>query len=358
MRLTRPLAAKINLSHLQHNYLQAKQLSPHQVYAVIKADAYGHGALPIAQALTQADGFCVACVDEAIYLRKAHIQQPIMVLEGALCATDWQLAQSHQLQMVIHHQQQLSMLKQAALNTDRAISVSLKVNTGMNRVGIKPHQVATMIAQIKRTRLLKLDYLMTHHSASDEQDLSVAQLQLQQFAPLTDGLAASTANSAAILAGLNKEDAISRAGIMLYGSSPFAFKSAQSLNLKAVMSVHSKVISLQTIGCGEKVGYGGRFMASCPTKIAVIAMGYGDGYPRHAVDGTPVLINGQRCPLAGRVSMDMLTVDVSACAHVDIGTPVELWGETLAIDEVAQHSQTISYELFCRLTARVPRLYS
>lgn len=357
MKHTRPVSAQIHLAHLQHNYFQAKQRSLQQVYAVIKANAYGHGVLPIAQALANADGFCVACVDEAMTLRAAHIMQPILVLEGAFCATDWQLAQAHQLQMVVHHTQQLTTFEQAKLSDKQPVEVLLKVNTGMNRVGIRAQQVAQVSARIKAHKALKLIMLMTHHSASDEQDLQVAHKQLECFAQIKSDYACSTANSAAILSGLNAQDAISRAGIMLYGSSPFAFKTASEFNLKPVMSLHSQVISIHTVAAGEAVGYGGRFVASKPTKIAIIAMGYGDGYPRHAIDGTPVWVNGQRCPLVGKVSMDMLSVDVSCCQQVEIGSPVELWGNKIGVDEVAAHSQTISYELFCRLTTRVPKEY-
>lgn len=361
MSRTRPAFAQINLSNLQHNYLQAKQHSPNEVYAVIKADAYGHGITQIAQALDYADGFAVACVDEALRLREQNIGQPILVLQGAYCSEDWQLASAHNLQMVVHHLQQLQMLENVHVLADAPIQVWLKINTGMNRVGIRPEQVELMVEQIQTNPKLKLCKLMTHHACSDEQDLSAAQTQLENFYKIdsqaTTSIASSSSNSAAILAGLNGKDDISRAGIMLYGSSPFCFKSAKSLNLKPVMNLYSQVISIHEVSQGEAVGYGGRFIAAKDTKIAVVAMGYGDGYPRHAPDGTPVYINGQRCELAGKVSMDMLTVDVSECEGVKIGSRVELWGENLSVDEVAACSQTIAYELFCRLTPRIPRQY-
>lgn len=355
--LTRPTFAQICLANLQHNYLQAKQRSPNQVYAVIKADAYGHGMVQVAQGLTLADGFAVACVDEAMTLRANHITQPILVLEGAYGLDDWQLAAAHNLQMVVHHGEQLDWLDKSDFNSTGVVRVWLKINTGMNRVGIRPEQAKLMMARIQSHSNLMLSTLMTHHACSDEVDLSTAHTQLDRFYAIDSGLDSSSANSAAILAGLNQQDHISRAGIMLYGSSPFAHQTSVSLNLKPVMSLHSEVISLHQVKQGEAIGYGRRFIASQDMQVAVVAIGYGDGYPRHAPDGTPVLVNGQRCELAGKVSMDMITVDVSHCTQVSIGSPVELWGNQISVDEVATCSQTISYELFCRLTPRVPRCY-
>lgn len=358
MNHTRAVFAEINLSNLQHNYQQAKQHSPNQVYAVIKADAYGHGVMLVAEALKHADGLAVACVDEALKLRTEYPKLPILVLQGAYCGEDWRLASVHNLVMVVHHPQQLEWLNEVDSYIYSPISVWLKVNTGMNRIGARPEQVNAAITQISALPKLKLDKLMTHHSSSDEVNLEAAQLQLQNFYNINCDLPTSTANSAAILSGLNAKDDVSRAGIMLYGSSPFAHKSAMSLNLKPVMGLYSQVISLHTVKKGEAVGYGQRFIAEKDTQIAVVAIGYGDGYPRHAVDGTPVFVNDQPCKLAGRVSMDMITVDVSECEGVNVGSSVELWGEQVSVDEVARHSQTIAYELFCRLTPRVPRCYT
>lgn len=357
--MTRPTYALISLDHLRHNYRLAKQKSVGSSYAVIKANAYGHGLLECARALPEADGFVVARVDEGVLLRQGGISQVVVVLQGACSAEEWQEAARHQLQLVIHHEQQLAQAESLTLSDH--IQVWLKINTGMNRLGVRPEEAQRLIMRIQASQSLHLAQVMTHFASADtgnsrEIDPALAALDSQSWPA-----ALSVNNSAALLTGLanivESNESVSRPGIMLYGSSPLLQQSADELNLKPVMTLNSQIIHTHQVKAGESVGYGADWQAPKDSRIAVIAIGYGDGYPRQARQGTPVLVDGIECPLIGRVSMDMITVDVSAHPGAGIGTPVELWGERLEVDRVAHYCDTIAYELFCQLTPRVKRVY-
>ncbi len=353
--MTRAARALLKCSNLRHNYRVARRSAPGKAWAVIKANAYGHGMIPCAKALAaEADGFAVACVDEAMTLREAGIEHPLMVLEGAFDAKEWELASRNNLRLAVHHPQQLKDSREARL--DNPLKVWLKINSGMNRLGVRLADAPEMMARIHNDPNLQLEQVMSHYASADEADtafyLSQQKLIMQHKWPVP----VSMSNSAGIMRGGADGETAIRPGIMLYGSSPLAGKTSAELGLKPVMVLQSAVISTHKVPAGETVGYARAWTAPRDSVIAVVAIGYGDGYPRHAPAGTPVNIAGQNCPLVGRVSMDMITVDITDAPQAMIGSPVELWGELVDIDEVARLSGTISYELFCRLTTRVPRI--
>ena len=358
--MTRATRAEINWANLRHNYQLARQHSQGKALAVVKADGYGHGLENCARALGDADGFAVACVDEAIRLREAGIKRSILVLQGAYNVDEWVIASQLGLQLVVHHEQQLQHASQAALTNP--ISVWLKINTGMNRVGIFADQVADCVEHIRQQPLLQLVSVMTHFANADTglaEDVSAPMAVLQQVAKQLPELQISACNSAAILGDNGLVDDVSRPGIMLYGSSPMIEQSAGELGLKPVMNLMSEIISVHSVKQGDRVGYGGDWLAQRDTTLAVVAIGYGDGYPRHAPSGTPVMVEGVECPLAGRVSMDMITVDITdhpQREQLSLGASVQLWGDQLDVDRIATAAGTIAYELFCQLTPRVKRL--
>lgn len=356
--MTRPTQAFINWSHFRHNYQLAKQKAAGRVYAVIKANGYGHGIVACARALGDADGFAVACVDEALLLREAGIKRPVLVLQGAYDANEWQLASTHDLQLVVHHAQQLEQRAQALL--ENPVAIWLKVNSGMNRLGVRAEEAESLLARIAADEQLQLQYVMTHFADADLAQPEALSAALETMQSCDWPVSLSVSNSAATLtqlaADIETSDSVSRPGIMLYGSSPLANQSAAELGLKTVMSLRSQVIHTHDVKAGEKVGYGGDWTAEKDSRIAVVAIGYGDGYPRQAPCGTPMVINGHRCSLVGRVSMDMITVDISEFDDIQMGDAVELWGEQVDVDEIAALCHTIAYELFCQLTPRVKRV--
>lgn len=354
--MARATQAIIDLHALRENYQLAKRHAPNsQAYAVVKANAYGHGVTQVANALkAQADGFAVACVDEAITLREQGIVQPILVLEGPMDFAECQTAVDLDLEMTLHHQQQLTWLAALPQGT---LSVSVKVDSGMHRLGFATHQVPSIVSQLRGLNVVKDIKLMSHFACADEPDHPFLAQQIQTLETLAPiQLPMSLCNSAAVLTLPQCHQAFIRPGIMLYGSSPLVNKTGPELDLLPVMTLQSEVIALHDIHAGESVGYGQGFVAQQDSQIAVVAIGYGDGYPRSAKNGTPVLIRGQVCALAGRVSMDMITVDVTG-QNVALGDTVTLWGTGLSADVVAQYCDTISYELFCQLTSRVTLHY-
>ncbi len=351
----------ISRAALHHNLQVVREAAPYaRVLAMVKADAYGHGARLVAETLAEADGFGVAFLDEALALRAAGIQRPIVILEGVFSDTEMFEAVRQQLAVVVHQEEQIALLEQCRLSGP--VDVWLKVDTGMHRLGFSPEAAVGAFRRIRAARIVGDIGLLTHFSAADELDSAQTEKQIGRFRGLQQVLGRqgerplqdSLANSAAILAWPASHGAWVRPGIMLYGSSPFPDRTAQELGLRPVMTLSSRLIALRPLKKGEAVGYGGSWVAPQDTRIGVVAVGYGDGYPRHARNGTPVLVGGHRVPLVGRVSMDMITVDLGELP-VALGAHCVLWGEGLPADEVAAHAGTISYELFCRLTARVRR---
>ena len=356
--MPRPIQARINLSAIPHNYLVARQhASPGgkitKAWAVVKADAYGHGLLRVANALDGiVDGFALLDLEAAVALRDAGFRQPILLLEGFFEPDDLAVCAEYGLITAIHRLEQLRMIREAALPV--RLPVYLKLNTGMNRLGFTPEQMASVKNELEKNPAIADVTLMMHFAEADGG--RGIEWQLERFRKMTEGwtFPVCMANSAAILRyPLTAHDWV-RPGIMLYGASPFADVPAASLDLKPVMTLSSRVLAVQMIQPGERVGYGGAFEANRPTRVGIVACGYADGYPRHALSGTPILVCGKRTTTVGRVSMDMLACDLTDIPEAGVDSPVVLWGEGLPADEVAAAAGTISYELFCALAKRVP----
>lgn len=354
---SRKTVAIINLPALVSNYNGLANLAPQsQTIAVIKANAYGHGAIEVAKSLTpHVPAFAVAFIDEAIILREAGITQPILILEGALSEDDISLALKHNFWLMFHNLAQISWLNQQP--SPYPGKIWLKIETGMNRLGIAPEHADAILAQFTNQQLQNM-VLSTHFSNAEQLGNPKTSSQIKSLAQINQayGLKNSLANSAGILNWPQSHGDYNRLGIALYGASPIPTCNLP-VKLSPVMTLQSCIIGLRQIKTGDCVGYGEKWQASRPSIIATIAIGYADGYPRNAKAGTPVFINGQLAPLAGRVSMDMITVDVSDIANVELGDTVELWGENLPIETVADYMETIHYELLTRVSARVPKTY-
>lgn len=359
--VTRSVSLYLDESALQHNVSVLRARTPgSRVLAMVKANAYGHGAVMISRWLEQqVEALGVATMAEAAELRQAGIKQPVVLMQGVMSSAEMQQAITLKLDLVVHNVRQLFWLEQAR---DFRGSVWLKFNTGMSRLGFDWRQAPETIHRAKQLSGLRELVLMTHLACADEPAHPLNAQQWQRFQQLSagTGLACSVANSAAILSSDDMRLDWVRPGIALYGSSPLAQRSAVDLDLRPVMTLRASVLALQSLQAGATVGYGARWQAERDTRIAVVGVGYGDGYPRHAQAGTPVAINGRIYPLAGRVSMDMITVDIGPEATaepvVQPGDAVELWGAQVPVDQVAAQSGTISYELFCRLSGRVDRV--
>ncbi len=353
----RPAHALIDLSALRHNYQLAKSLSGCRAFAVIKANAYGHGAVRCAEALQgSADAFAVACIEEALELRAAGIRQPILLLEGWFEADELPLLAEHDLWAVLHHEEQMLQLQDAKLS--RPLHIWLKLDSGMHRVGFSPAEYASVWQRLAALPQVASLSKITHFSRADEPETGRTEQQLATFAAATAGLEgpASLCNSPGILAWPQAHHDWLRPGIMLYGATPFEFEQQNANKLRSVMQLTSRIIAVRELPAGEPIGYGSRFITPRPTRVGVVAMGYADGYPRHAKDGTPVLVDGKRTALIGRVSMDMLTVDLTDLPGSGLGSAVTLWGDGLNASEVASWADSIPYQLFCNLN-RVPRHY-
>jgi alanine racemase len=351
--MTRPIQALIHPSALVNNLLVARQAAPaSKILAVIKANAYGHGLLRVAKALEECDGFAVLSLEEAVRLREAGFAQPILLLEGVFAEGEMAVVTEHRLSLVVHTQAQIEWLRHAW--SPLRIDVFLKVNTGMHRLGFAPPELPRVLAALQACPILGRVTLMTHFASADEGAGVAGQLALFQNLNQDYGLPASLANSAALLRYPETHGAWVRPGIMLYGASPFSDVSAADLGLEPAMSLDSALIAVQQVQAGARVGYGGVFTADTDMRIGVVACGYADGYPRHAPSGTPILVDGVRTRTLGRVSMDMLMVDLTPIAQAGIGTPVRLWGDGLPVEEVARAAGTISYELLCARAGRVP----
>jgi alanine racemase len=351
--MTRPILATIHTDALRHNLALVKRHAPNSnIMAVIKAHGYGHGLLRAASALKEADGFAVLNISEGIALREAGFDQTLLLLEGLFNADKLAVASRYRMTAVVHSEPQLAMLEAAhGLN---AIDVFLKINTGMNRLGVSPDRFDAMYRRLEACQSVGQITLMTHFATADEPAGIAAQYEL--FDGLTRGYALpkTMANSAAILRFPQTHTEWVRPGIMLYGATPFTDQSAAALGLEPAMTLSSEIIGVQTLQPGDAVGYGRRFIAEKETRVGVVACGYADGYPRHAPNGTPVAVMEKRAHTIGRVSMDMLYVDLSAIPEAGIGSPVELWGTQVPVDEVAAAAGTVGYELLCALAPRVP----
>ena len=366
MRATK---ATVRLGAIGHNLKAAMQLV-HQsrVLPVIKANAYGHGAIEIARKLetfrsTDVPAFAVAIMEEAVQLRQAGIVRPLLVLQGSQQVSDVAEAAASNIWLMVHNTDQIDHIKRASVKLP--LRVWLKVDTGMHRLGLDVEQLDAAIEALDNSGKVQPSMVLCSHLASaDDLENSQTERQIEQLKSLAEQnkLHWSIANSAGIMGWPQSHADWVRPGYMLYGNSPVPFDirtegPVDEIRLQPAMTLTSEIISIRQVAAGETVGYGGSWVAEKPATIGVVAIGYADGYPRHAVSGTPVWLNGQRLPLAGRVSMDMIAVDLSDASGVLIGDEVELWGQNLSVNEVAAHAGTIGYEILAGLTGRVPIQY-
>jgi alanine racemase len=351
--MARPLFAQINLAALAANLARVRTSAPGtQLVAVVKANAYGHGLARVLPALDEADGLALVELDAALELRAAHYTRRILLLEGFFSADELPDISARRLAVVVHQPEQVRMLEAARLT--KPIEVFVKVNTGMNRLGFRPDAVGAAVERLSHCDAVAALRLMTHLARADEDD--GLKEQLAAFDVACKGLPypRSIANSAGIVRYREVGGDIVRPGIMLYGATPFPYDSAEAIGVQPVMTLRSRIIGVQSLKPNECVGYGATYTASRTHRIGVVACGYADGYPRHAPNGTPVLVCGRKVRMAGRVSMDMITVDLTEVPEAGVGSPVVLWGEGLPVDDVASAASTVGYELLCGVTPRVP----
>jgi alanine racemase len=357
--MPRPILATVDTAALRHNLAVARRLAgARMLWAVVKSNAYGHGLERALRGFADADGLAVLDLDEAARARDGGWTRPILLLEGFFTPADLHLVEQLHLTAVVHHPAQVQML--TTIRPRTPIDVYVKVNTGMNRLGFAPAQTRAVIGRLGALAAVRIGALMTHFANADRADadagpVAVAE-QLRVFGQAAEGWDGPRclANSAALFLHPSVGGDGVRPGIALYGATPMAGRPAASFGLKPVMSLTARVLSVQHLAPGAALGYGSRWRAARPTRIGVLACGYADGYPRVAPDGTPVWVGGQRVPLVGRVSMDMITVDLTDAPQVDVNAEAELWGKHIPVDEVAEASGTVGYELLCALARRVP----
>ncbi len=356
--MSRPIQASVDHSALTHNLAVVRQYTAAKVWSVVKANAYGHGLERCHSALASTDGFALLNFEEAILLREAGVTQPILLLEGFFNPNDLPLIDHYQLTTAIHSDWQLKAL--AEFTSTRPLSVYLKVNTGMNRLGFAPNQVAKVWNMLSSLSSVGHVTVMTHFARADEGAAFIEE-PLQRLQQATSGIECERccANSAATLWHPQTHHQWVRPGVILYGASPTSDPAdIATTGLRPVMTLSSQLIAIQEVGSGEGIGYGHRYLNTQSRRIGIVACGYADGYPRHAPSGTPVIVAGKRSQTLGTVSMDMMMVDLSACPEAQIGSSVELWGSQLSVDEVALAANTVGYELLTAVTQRVPFVVS
>jgi alanine racemase len=354
--VNRLIRAVIDTGALRHNLRKIRERARGaRIMAVVKANAYGHGLVPTALSLAEADAFAVARLEEGLALRAEGITQPIVLLEGVFAQEHVLEAARHGFDLVVHDPLQVELLEEFT-GVHRFI-VWIKIDTGMNRLGFRPEDFPEALERLQRMKPAPLEIrLITHLARADDRDDAATRAQLARFRKTIKGLdfATSIANSAGLFGSVQPGCDWVRPGLVLYGASPFADKVGSQLGLQPAMSLETSVIAVRRVPKGEAVGYGGTWKANRDSQVAIVAAGYGDGLARGLASGTPVLIDGHRAPLVGRVSMDMIAVDATDLPSVHVGTPVVLWGEDLPVEEVARHAGTIPYELLCGVSQRVP----
>jgi alanine racemase len=353
--MPRPLVAAIDIGAMRANLTIAKRYAPHaKVWAVIKANAYGHGLERAMRGFADADGLALVEPDAAVRLRELGWQKPILLLEGFFDAADLTMASKLSIDVVVHCHEQIDLIEKA--NLVAPVNIHLKMNSGMNRLGFTPDVFRAMHARLQANPVIRSITLMTHFANADVPDKPGMPFfrQLHYFQDAIADLPGerSIANSATDLLHSNVPADWIRPGIMLYGATPGS-RTAAEFGLQPAMTLTSEIIGIQDIPPHAAVGYGSRFVSEKPMTIGVVACGYADGYPRHAPDGTPVVVDGIRTRIVGRVSMDMITVDLTPVPNARVGSKVVLWGKNLPIDEVAEAAGTIGYELMCALAPRV-----
>jgi alanine racemase len=357
--MTRPTRAVLDAQALRRNVGEVRRRAPRsRIMAIIKANGYGHGLVWVAKVLADAvDGFGVAAAEEGVVLREAGIANPISLLEGFFDASELPLLAEHDLAPAIHHAPQLQML--AAAKLERPLSVWIKIDSGMHRLGFAPADFSDVLARLRASANVREIRAMSHLAGADDpKERAATQAQIDIFASTTanTGLERSLANSAGVVSWPASHFDWVRPGIMLFGADPVMGATAQSFNLQPVMTLTSALIAVTHRKKGDPIGYGPEFRCPEDMPVGVAAIGYGDGYPRRMPAGTPVLVNGRRVPIAGRVSMDMITIDLRSQLQAKPGDPVVLWGHDLPIDEIAAHAGTNSYELYCHVAKRIPRV--
>jgi alanine racemase len=353
--MTRPTRALIDLKALRANLQRVRTLAPSsRTLAVVKANGYGHGLIRAAEALNDADAFGVASVEEGTLLREAGIAHPIVLLEGFFEGAELAEIARQRLSIVVHNEHQLRVLEHA--NLQRPISVWLKIDTGMHRLGFAPEQAASVYRRLQACgAVVPRMRLMTHLASSEDRRGETTRRQLETFERATSGLEGerSIANSAAILAWPRTHADWVRPGIMLFGVSPFDDSVSHQEDLRPVMTLASRLISINHLKRGDGVAYGAAWVCPEDMPVGVVAIGYGDGYPRVIRPDTPVWIRGQRASVIGRVCMDMLCIDLRKVPGAAIGDEVELWGKNLPVEEIARCAGTIPYDLLCGISQRV-----
>ncbi len=353
--MSRGAVATINLSALRNNFSCLRALvNQRSILAMIKSNGYGHGLLRVAKTLSDADAFGVACLEEALTLRENGIETPIVVMGGFYEANELPDFLKHDLGVVVHRPDQIDLLEKNKLS--KPLSVWLKIDTGMHRLGFPADQTTAVYQRLRAIEAVKKPVrIMTHLADADNPDRAFTEAQIKKFAEITHAISApkSILNSAGIVA---YPDALAdwvRPGIMLYGVSPFSQRSGIEMGLRPVMTLSAKLIAVKHCRPGDAIGYGCTWHCEEDMPIGIVGIGYGDGYPRHAKSGTPTWLNGKICPLVGRVSMDMIAIDLRARPNAEVGDRVILWGDHLPIEQVATASDTIGYELLCGVTPRV-----
>ncbi|MHB0992609.1 MAG: alanine racemase [Burkholderiales bacterium] len=350
--MTRPTYAHIDAAALRHNLsIARKHAGDARVMAVVKANGYGHDIKVTAAALAEADGFAVASLDEAVALRDCGCNKPVLLLEGIFDAEEIALCSTYKFSIVIHNREQINLLRTAKLA--EPVPVFLKLNSGMNRLGFTPQDFEPALADLKAMPMLRDITLMSHFATADD-DHGISG-QLETIQSCFNGLPypVSLANSAALFRYPASRGQWVRPGIALYGATPFPDQTAAGLGLLPAMTLHSRIIATQTLTSGAALGYGRLWVADKPSRIGVVACGYADGYPRHATTGTPILVDGQRTRIVGRVSMDMLFADLTDLPAAGTGSQVILWGKDLPVELIARSAGTVNYELLCARAARV-----
>ena len=352
--MARNTLVHINVDALAHNVAWVRQrVGGSRIMAVVKADAYGHRLDLCLPALADVDLLGVATIEEARALRQLGHRGAIVLMEGVIHEADLAVAAELQLELTIHQPEQVEMLER--LPVSPAQRLWLKIDSGMHRLGVDPMTAKALWQRLRDLPGVTAVNVVSHFATADADDRRLLDQQLERFDAAVQGLSAEhcLANSAAVLKDPSLHRDWVRVGLLLYGVSPLGGQTGPDLGLKPVMSLCSELMAINEVAAGEVIGYGARFKTSTALRVGVVAIGYGDGYPRAAIDGTPVLVAGQFCPLVGRVSMDMITVDLSDCPDARIGDPVLLWGDGLPVETIAQHADTIPWELVCRLTRRV-----
>ena len=354
--MSRAAIAILSTENLFHNLEVIKKASPRsKVMAMIKANAYGHGLRSVALRIGKnVDSLGVASIDEALALRKIGVKTQMTLVEGIFEPDELLIASSQQFHVVFHHESQLEWLEKTALPLP--LKAWLKIDTGMGRLGFSLDDAKSAYQRLsKSSQVIHPIGIMSHLACADQQDHPLNQSQIREFSEFIKNLPGpkSLCNSPALFQFESHQHDVVRPGLAMYGVSPIQGKSAQDLGLKPVMTLQTRLIAVHTLKKGSSIGYGGQFVCPEDMPVGVIAMGYGDGYPRTARNGTPVLVNHTKCQVVGRVSMDMTTIDLRTCPSAKIGDPVVLWGNGLPIEEVATHTAHVAYDLLCGIQPRV-----